>query len=192
MNAEEFPEHIKQLLQRMKEEEESQRAVEEEEKNTCRIQLYCHHPKRGRVDLALKLHKDLTLRQATTKAYLEIGDLSDIGVQQERCRLVKYNELYDNIECSWDHRLDETVEEVLDGVRTSYKFDLLLEIVPEGQTFQVYAPGTLGVKILLADVQTMELHGPVPVRMPFGSTVRDLKQSIKSNLVWRFPSEDLF
>lgn len=163
----------------MKEEEESQRVVEEQERNTCRIQLYCHHPKRGRIDLPFKLHKDITLRQATSMAYEKIGDLSDIGIPLDRCRLVKYNELYDNVECSWDHRLDETVDEVFDGVRASYKFDLLLEIVPEGQTFQVYAPGSLNVKVLLVDVDTKELNLPVNIRMPFSSTVNDLKLQIK-------------
>lgn len=163
----------------MKEEEESQRAVEEQERNTCRIQLYCHHPKRGRIDLPFKLHKDLTLRQAIVMAYEKIEDLPNIGVPLERCRLVKYNELYDNVECSWDHRMDETVDEIFDGVRSSYKFDLLLEIVPEGQAFQVYAPGSLNVKVLLVDVDARELHTPVSIRMPFSSSVNDLKLNIK-------------
>lgn len=81
----------------MQEKEESQRAVEEQERNTCRIQLYCHHPKRGRVDLPFKLHKEVTLRQAVSMAYEQIGDLSDIGVPLSRCRLVKYNEVYDSV-----------------------------------------------------------------------------------------------
>ena len=182
LSPSEFPDHVQQLLRRMKEEEESQRAVEEQERNTCRIQLYCHLPKRGRVDVPFKLHKDVTLRQAVSMAYEKIVDLPDIGVPLERCRLVKYNELYDNVECSWDQRIDETVEEIFDGVRSSYKFDLLLEIIPEGQVFQVYAPGSLSVKILMVDVDARELHIPVSIRMPFSSTVHDLKLNIKCKI----------
>lgn len=179
----EFPEHLQQLLLRMQEEEKSQRAVEEQERNTCRIQLYCHHPKRGRIDLPLKLHKEITLRQAVSIAYEQIGDLSDIGVPLSRCRLVKYNELYDNVECSWDNRMEETVDDIFDGVRSSYKFDLLLEIVPEGQTFQIYAPGSLNAKVFMVDVDAKEqLYLPVSIRMPFSSTVQDLKLSIKSTM----------
>ncbi len=168
----------------MKEEEESQRAVEEQERNTCRIQLYCHHPKKGRLDVPFKLHKDVTLRQAISMAYEKFEDLPDIGVPLDRCRLVKYNELYDNVECSWDQRMDETVDEIFDGVRSSYKFDLLLEIVPEGQAFQVYAPGSLNVKILMIDVDARELRIPVSIRMPFSSTVHDLKLNIKCNFLF--------
>lgn len=161
--------------------------MEEQERNTCRIQLYCHHPKRGRVDLPLKLHKDVSLRQATSIAYDKMEDLADIGVPLERCRLVKYNEVYDNVECSWDHRLDDAVDDIFDGARSSYKFDLLLEIVPQGQTFQVYAPGSISVKILMIDVNTRELHNPVSIRMPFSSSVHDLKLSIKSKNNTKYP-----
>lgn len=183
MSPSEFPEHVQQLLQRMKEEEESQRVVEEQERNTCRLHLYCHHPKRGRVDFPFKLHKDVTLRQALSMAYEKIEDLPDVGVPIERCRLVKYNELYDSAECSWDHRIDETLDMIFDGFRSSYKFDLLLEIVPEGQTFQVYAPGSLNVKIFMVNIDTRELHTPVSIRMPFSSTVQDLKLNIKGKSI---------
>ena len=161
----------------MQEEEESQQAVEEQERNTCRIQLYCHHPKRGRVDLPFKLHKEVTLRQAVSMAYEQIGDLSDIGVPLSRRWLVKYNEVYDSVKCSWDHRMGETVNYIFDGVKSSYKFDLLLEIIPEGQTFQVYS--SLNAKIFMVDVDAREYHSPVSIRMPFSSSVQDLKLSMK-------------
>ena len=55
MNPSEFPEHLQRLLERMKEDDENQKIVDEKEKNTCSIQLYCHHPKRGRIDVPLKV-----------------------------------------------------------------------------------------------------------------------------------------
>lgn len=55
MGPSEFPEHLQQLLGRLKEEEECARVAEEQERNTCRVQLYCHHPKRGRVDYPFRV-----------------------------------------------------------------------------------------------------------------------------------------
>jgi len=180
MNPSEFPEHLQRLLERMKEDDENQKIVDEKEKNTCSIQLYCHHPKRGRIDVPLKLHRDVTLREAISQAHGEIGDLQDVPL--ERCRLVKYNEFYDSIDCSWDDRLDETIYDVFDGIRSSYKFDLLLEMIGEGQQFQQFTPGSLAVKVFFVDVDTKELRTPVTVRMPANSTVGDLKLSIRGTM----------
>ena len=104
----------------------------------------------------------------------------------ERCRLVKYNEFHDSIDCSWDDKLDEPVDEVFDGVRTAYKFDLLLEIIAEGQAFQVYAPGSLSLRVFLVDINARELNLPVAVRMPYSSTINELKESIKCKLSFFF------
>lgn len=59
----------------------------------------------------------------------------------ERCRLVKYEEFHDSLECSFEGQEQEPIWEVLGGVRSSYKFDLLLEIREEGRQFEVYKPG---------------------------------------------------
>lgn len=83
--------------------------------------------------------------------------------------------------------MDETVNDIFDGVKSSYKFDLLLEIIPEGQTFQVYAPGSLNAKIFMVDVDARELHLPVSIRMPFSSSVQDLKLSMKCKFILYTP-----
>ena len=113
------------------------------------------------------------------EAYDQIGDLHDAQVAPERCRLVKYNEFYDTIDCSWDSRLDDTIDDVFEGIRSTYKFDLLLEMIGEGQQFQLYTPGSLSVKVLLVDVDTKELETPISVRMAANSTVGHLKENIK-------------
>lgn len=59
----------------------------------------------------------------------------------ERCRLVKYEEFHDSLECSFEGQEEEVISEVLGGVRTSYKFDLLMEIRDEDKQFEVYKPG---------------------------------------------------
>ena len=59
----------------------------------------------------------------------------------ERCRLVKYEELHESLESSFEGQEEEPMYEVLGGVRTSYKFDLLMEIRDEDKQFEVYKPG---------------------------------------------------
>lgn len=59
----------------------------------------------------------------------------------EQCRLVKYEEFHDSLECSFEGQEEEPISEVLGGVRTSYKFELLMEIRDEDKQFEVYKPG---------------------------------------------------
>lgn len=74
-------------------------------------------------------------------------------VPLERCRLVKYEEFHDSLECSFDGQDDELISEVLGGVRSSYKFDLLMEIRDEDKAFEVYKPGGMWYReILLSQI----------------------------------------
>ena len=54
---------------------------------------------------------------------------------------MKYEEFHDSIECSFENQDDEPISEVLGGVKSSYKFDLLMEIREPHRTFEVYKPG---------------------------------------------------
>ena len=121
-------------------------------------------------------------------AYEKIGDLQDLGIPLERCRLVKYNEFYDSIECSWDDRSDDSVSEILGGIRFSYKFDLLLEIIGEGQQFIVYnyTPDSVSIKIVYVDVDSKEWRTPVSIRLSNSSSVLDLKEAIKCKHCFSF------
>ena len=56
-------------------------------------------------------------------------------------RLVKYDDFHDYIERSFDVEDTESMEQVLEGVRATYMFDLLLEIRPLHRAFQAYKPG---------------------------------------------------
>ena len=121
----------------------------------------------------------MTLREAVSLAYKEINDMRAIGTPLGRCRLVKYNEYYDSVECSWDERMDESIGEILGGVRCNYKFDLLLEMVEFGQEFQVYSVGSVAIRVFFIDLETKELRIPVAIRLPINSTVLELKLTIK-------------
>ena len=58
-------------------------------------------------------------------------------------RLVKYDDFHDYIDRSFDDvdAATTTMAVVLDGVKSSYMHDLLLEVKTPQQTFQHYKPG---------------------------------------------------
>uniref|UniRef100_A0A672RTL8 Ubiquitin carboxyl-terminal hydrolase 47 n=1 Tax=Sinocyclocheilus grahami TaxID=75366 RepID=A0A672RTL8_SINGR len=137
---EDFPEHIKRLMQREKESEEQEKRQREIERNTCKIKLFCMHPvKIMMVENKLEVHKDKTLREATEMAY-KLMDLEGV-VPLDCCRLVKYDEFHEYLERSYEGEEDMPMGLLLGGVKSSYMFDLLLEIRRPDQMFQPYKPG---------------------------------------------------
>lgn len=98
LSVEEFPEHIKKLVQKEKEFEEQEKRQREIERNTCKvfclltwfhhyasewefiklclsfslylqIKLFCVHPVKMMMESKLEVHKDKTLNEATEMAY---------------------------------------------------------------------------------------------------------------------------
>lgn len=64
-------------------------------------------------------------------------------VSRECCRIVKYDDYQDSLECSFEDEGETTMEKLLGGVKQSYSFDLLLETRRPEQKFQQYKPGGL-------------------------------------------------
>jgi len=65
----------------------------------------------------------------------------DGHVTKENCRIVKYDDYQDSLECSFEDEDETTMEKLLGGVKQSYSFDLLMETKRPEQTFQQYKPG---------------------------------------------------
>ncbi|XP_068203218.1 ubiquitin carboxyl-terminal hydrolase 47-like isoform X2 [Palaemon carinicauda] len=173
----ELPQHIKDLVQRMTEEEAAEREQREIERCMCRIKLFCQLPGQNQMaEKKLRIHKDSTLREATKQAYEEMG-LQNI-VPIERCRLVKYEEFHDSLECSFEGQEDELISEILGGVRNNYKFDLLLEIRDEDKAFEVYKPGGTTIKAHIVNLTSEEVEGPYTLRGSLSMTVRELKELV--------------
>ena len=62
-------------------------------------------------------------------------------VPRDCCRVVKYDDYQDTLECSFEEEDQSTMEKLLGGVKQSYSFDLLLETKRPEQKFQEYKPG---------------------------------------------------
>ncbi|CAN8022428.1 unnamed protein product, partial [Ixodes persulcatus] len=140
MSPEEFPEHLKALLKSMQEAEERERQQKELERSMVKIKLFCLIPGRLTMqEMRLKVHKDSSLAEATQTAHQIMG-LEGV-VPLERCRLVMYDDCSESLECSLEDQEDQTIGEILGGVKSTYHCDLLLEIRGPHETFQPYKKG---------------------------------------------------
>uniref|UniRef100_A0A672LSQ4 Ubiquitin carboxyl-terminal hydrolase 47 n=1 Tax=Sinocyclocheilus grahami TaxID=75366 RepID=A0A672LSQ4_SINGR len=177
LEVEDFPEHIKRLVQRERESEEQEKRQREIERNTCKIKLFCIHPvKMMMTENKLEVHKDKTLREATEMAY-KLMDLDGV-VPLDCCRLVKYDEFHEYLERSYEGEEDMPMGLLLGGVKSSYMFDLLLEIRRPDQMFQPYKPGEVMVKVHVVDLKSESIAAPVSVRAYLNQTITEFKQLI--------------
>lgn len=71
---------------------------------------------------------------------LQLFELDNV-VSRDCCRIVKYDDFQDTLECSFEEEEGTSMEKLLGGVKQSYSFDLLLETKRPEQKFQAYKPG---------------------------------------------------
>ncbi|XP_032079368.1 ubiquitin carboxyl-terminal hydrolase 47 isoform X4 [Thamnophis elegans] len=173
----EYPEHIKRLVEKEKELEEQEKRQREIERNTCKIKLFCMHPvKQIMMENKLEVHKDKTLKEAVETAY-KIMDLEE-AVPLNCCRLVKYDEFHDYLERSYEGEDDTAMGILLGGVKSTYMFDLLLETRQPDQSFQCYKPGEVMVKVHVVDLKQDTVAPPISVRAYLNQTVTEFKYLI--------------
>ncbi|XP_041351651.1 ubiquitin carboxyl-terminal hydrolase 47-like [Gigantopelta aegis] len=177
MQPDQFPKPLKDYLHQQQAKEEAERKQREIEKSTCKIKLYCIHPKYQRkLDYRFEIHKDKTLKEATEMAFkaLELDGVLPLNC----CRLVKYDDYSDALEKSFEGEENVTMGELLGGVKTSYNFDLLLETKRSDQVFQEYKPGGITVKVFVVDIFREIIEPPFNVRAYHVQTVQELKNMI--------------
>ncbi|KAL1007232.1 hypothetical protein UPYG_G00083780 [Umbra pygmaea] len=177
LDCDDFPEHIKHLVQREKESEEKEKRQKEIERNTCKIKLFCMHPvKMVMMENKLEVHKDRTLREATEMAY-KLMDLQGV-LSLDCCRLVKYDEFHEYLERSYEGEEDTPMGTLLGGIKSSYMFDLLLETRRPEQVFQPYKPGEVMVKVYVVDLKSESIAPPISLRAYLNQSVTEFKQLI--------------
>ncbi|XP_062327150.1 ubiquitin carboxyl-terminal hydrolase 47 isoform X1 [Osmerus eperlanus] len=178
LGADDFPAHIKRLVQKEKESEEQEKRQREIERNTCKIKLFCMHPVKMMMMMENKLevHKDKTLLEATEMAY-KLMELDGV-VPLDCCRLVKYDEFHEYLERSYEGEEDTPMGLLLGGVKSSYMFDLLLETRRPDQVFQPYKPGEVMVKVHVVNLKGETIASPVSVRAYLNQSISEFKQLI--------------
>ncbi|MEE6498809.1 hypothetical protein FKM82_003239 [Ascaphus truei] len=181
LEASDFPEHIKHLVEKEMEQEEQEKRQREIERNTCKLKLFCMHPvKQTLLENKLEVHKDKTMKEAVAMAH-KIMELEGV-VPLDCCRLVKYDEFHDYLERSYEEEEDRPMGFLLGGVKSSYMFDLLLETKRLDQVFQSYKPGEVMVKMYVVDLKTETVVPPVSVRAYLSQTVMEFKQLISKTI----------
>ncbi|XP_043218154.1 ubiquitin carboxyl-terminal hydrolase 47-like isoform X1 [Amphibalanus amphitrite] len=172
-----FPEGIQKLLVRMREGEDEERANKERERSMCKLTLFGVHPVlKTTVSNAFHVHKDMSLEEATELGWKMLE--FDKHVPLSRCRLVRYDELNDAIEESLEQHAGHTMEEVLGGVRSTYKLDLMLEWRAEDAQFEVYSAGDTTLQVLRVSVSDGRVSGPTPLRVSLSQSVTELRQAL--------------
>ncbi|KAM5247640.1 ubiquitin carboxyl-terminal hydrolase 47 isoform 7-T7 [Ctenodactylus gundi] len=188
LEVDEYPEHIKNLVQKERELEEQEKRQREIERNTCKIKLFCLHPvKQVMMENKLEVHKDKTLKEAVEIAY-KMMDLEEV-IPLDCCRLVKYDEFHDYLERSYEGEEDTPMGLLLGGVKSTYMFDLLLETRKPDQVFQSYKPGEVMVKVHVVDLKAETVATPVTVRAYLNQTVTEFKQLISKAI--HLPAETM-
>lgn len=175
MTTDEFPAHIKTLLQSLREREEFDRMNREREMVMCKLKLFVNHPQQSQMmETKLYLHNETTLREATEEAFRK-AKLDNI-VPIEHCRLVSYNRLQDSIECSFEGRDDDTIADIIASLKCTLKSDWLLEIRARDAEFVEYKPGGINMKIYIVNVEQETVTGPLAFRGYESQTVGEFKE----------------
>ncbi|KAL1416800.1 hypothetical protein MTO96_027510 [Rhipicephalus appendiculatus] len=180
MTPDQFPEHLKVLLENMQEAEERERQQKELDRSMCKVKLFCLHPRKHTMqEMRLKVHKDASLAEATQTAH-QIMNLGDVPL--ECCRLVMYDDCAESLECSLEEVAHQTMGQILGGVKSSYPFDLLLEIRKPHETFQPYKIGGTTVKVHVVNLEANEIARAIVVRGLKTQTVEEFKAQVAQQL----------
>ncbi|GAB1599175.1 ubiquitin carboxyl-terminal hydrolase 47-like isoform X1 [Argonauta hians] len=181
VSPEDFPPHMKSQLEELKSREANERKQQEIDKCTCKIKIFCYNPvAQVKMENKLEVHKDKTLRETTEIAY-NLFQLKNV-TSLDCCRLVKYDDYCEALEKSFENEDDSSIEKILGGVKSTYTFDLLLEIRRPDQTFQEYKPGGVTIKVHLVDLESEIIHSPVTVRACNSDTVAEFKELVAKTL----------
>ncbi|XP_001599376.2 ubiquitin carboxyl-terminal hydrolase 47 [Nasonia vitripennis] len=180
MQADDFPPHIKELLEKMKKSEEERNCYIDEPSFVDRRYnrpIYYRHPATGEVkEVFVSFRMSMTLRQIAEATYKEAN--LDSLVDFEQCRIVNYLPRYDLIECSYEDCDHTKLEDLFDYTR----MNLLLDIRPKSEQFESYLPMPIITKVYVIDaLDTNIVDGPKYIRANQKQTIQEFKQELKKH-----------
>ncbi|KAK4877199.1 hypothetical protein RN001_009705 [Aquatica leii] len=174
MTVDEFPTHIKNLLQQMREKEENDRAARERENDMYKLKVYCWHPIQNQfMDKKLFVFYEALLSEVVADAHKRF---KLDGIALEDCRLVMYDKLQDCIDCSFEG--DNLKFCDIKSKIKVYHNEWLLEIKQPGTEFQVVKPGGVNMKVYIINLETEEVDGPTSFHVNPGETVLEVKNRL--------------
>lgn len=166
VKADEFPEHIKALKEKLKEEEEMR--VSRGNVRTLPItELTLSEQIKPRVYFYNPKMKKLIMTRVYITHKFDIKNVLELVYQiwcveqfapLSHCRLVSYDPSAERIIRSFENVKNPTLEEVSGSGEDPLQF--LLEYRADGQEFEIYEPGGATWYVFMVNLATMEMDGP--------------------------------
>ncbi|CAH0547726.1 unnamed protein product [Brassicogethes aeneus] len=185
IDVENFPPHIKKLLEHMRQKEEEDRISREKENDMIKLNVFCQNQATGNLDeLRINMYSDSTLAEAACHAHYRFKLTDYVDVKD--CRLVIYNKKHDCVQCSFDDDelkfcdiSNQINKEPKKSTYLSMMFtDWMLEIKKPDKEFQTYKNGGVNMKVYPVDLDAEEVNEPSSVRVDLEDTVGDVKCKI--------------
>ncbi|CAO1302522.1 unnamed protein product [Diamesa serratosioi] len=164
VKEENFPVHIKSLVERVRNRDENDRRQKELESEMVKLKIYFKNPyTRTKVDTKVFMISESTLQETLEDAYsrLKIKSIAPIG----RCRLVAYENSSDSIEKSFEGCDKDPIGLIMSSLCN--RLELLLEVREEDQVFEIYYPGGIMTRVYQVHVNHPlpdDIDGPFCVR----------------------------
>ncbi|KAJ6641819.1 Ubiquitin carboxyl-terminal hydrolase 47 [Pseudolycoriella hygida] len=178
MKVEEFPPHIKKLLNDLRQREETERQNKARETEMLKLKVHFFNPKTQRMqDAKFYMPSDSDLKTTLEDAYSHFNLEKLVPI--ERCRLVGYCHSDENIIRSYEGKEDEMLTKVLYDLNP---LELLLEVRAKDAEFEVYPPGGVLTKLYKVDLATGDVDVPIVFRAITFWTVPEYKTKIAEKL----------
>lgn len=177
IKQDEFPEHIKQLQETLKDDASRKSRYTDTHFTKYKVHWFDHRNQQM-TPIRIHIDADTTLEEALESAHrrFKLQNVAPI----ERCRLVAYDSNEENIQCSFDGKETERVNDILSNLQ--FPYDLLLEIRDEDGTFEPYACGEIETKAYKVDITTSDIDGPTIIRVQKAATIGEYKQLVANKL----------
>lgn len=171
----EFPEHITKLLGRLNDKVVEDTKVKAREPDLVKPKVYFYNPKlKQKKGSKMYFSKCTTMECALETAYglMNISQFAPL----ERCRLVAYDHMSDEIVQSLEGREQEEVGDVLSSLPNGE--DFLLEFRGENEEFEKYEVGGATLKVFKVNLETSDIDGPYRIRELITSTLENFKKKL--------------
>lgn len=185
IKIDEFGDCLKQTLEREKKQQIEANILKEYMDNVCKIKvivpnldpLDCNQSKRK--EKTINIHKDFNL----DKAKIEILKEFNIELQNQKCRILKYDTYNELIEQSYKNEDSITVFEALGYTKCPYNLCWYLEILPNDQDFIEYNSNDFKIKVMNLNITTFEAIELFNIRLKEDSTVDYLRTQIAQVII---------
>lgn len=170
--------HFQKLLNDSRVREETERQNKARETEMLKLRVYYFNPKTQRMqDARIYMPSDSDLAFTLEDAYSHYNLEKLIPI--ERCRLVGYSHSDENIIRSYEGKEKQMLSKILFELNP---LELLLEVRPKDEEFEVYPPGGVRTRLHKVDLATGDVDLPIVFRAITSWTVSEYKAKIAEKL----------